>query len=109
MVTVFDMLECHGMDILPFPLNSSRNESASHGTRLQIDEYHTDDEGCWCLFSIKVRNTYGLPFQVSLERVQEGQLQRISPSRIKIPRFQAFHTPQSPRLSLKVRWQGRFI
>ena len=84
MVTVFDMLECHGMDILPFPLKSSRNGNASHGTRLQIDEYHNDDEGSWCLFSIKVRNTYGLPFQVSLERVQEGRLQRISLSRIKI-------------------------
>lgn len=27
----------------------------------------------WCLFSIEVRNTYGLPFDVVFERVDEGQ------------------------------------
>lgn len=27
----------------------------------------------WCLFSIEVRNTYGLPFEVSFERTDEGE------------------------------------
>lgn len=30
------------------------------------------EEVGWCLFTIDVRNTYGLPFEVTLERVQEG-------------------------------------
>jgi len=27
----------------------------------------------WCLFSIEVRNTYGLPFEVTFERMDKGQ------------------------------------
>jgi hypothetical protein len=30
-----------------------------------------EDQG-WCLFSIEVRNTYGLPFEVIFERIDEG-------------------------------------
>lgn len=36
-----------------------------------------DDEAKWCLFSVEVRNTYGLPFEVTFDRVQEGT-QRVS-------------------------------
>jgi len=27
----------------------------------------------WCLFSIEVRNTYGLPFEVTFERMNKGR------------------------------------
>ncbi|KAJ7046805.1 TRAPP II complex [Mycena alexandri] len=69
MVTVYHMLECQGMDILPFPsVPSDLN-----------DEQADDDDQCrgneagWCLFSVEVRNTYGLPFEVSFERIQQGR------------------------------------
>lgn len=65
------MLECHGMDILPF--------DDVHGPGFDEEEPHSrqsllnvgDEEG-WCLFSIDVRNMYGLPFEVTFERDQEG-------------------------------------
>lgn len=63
-VTVYQMLECYGMDILPFP---------SYGTPgKDVDEVLLTNQLGWCLFSIDVRNTYGSPFDVTLERVQEG-------------------------------------
>lgn len=31
------------------------------------------EEHDWCLFSIEVRNTYGLPFEVMFERMDKGQ------------------------------------
>ncbi|KAJ7709879.1 TRAPP II complex [Mycena rosella] len=67
MVTVYHMLECHGMDILPFP---------SHPLELDQEQPETDvfgNEAGWCLFSVEVRNTYGLPFEVSFERIQQGK------------------------------------
>lgn len=70
MVTVYHMLECHGMDILPFSRHSSELDDQT--ARTCRDELDVDDEGGWCLFSIEVRNTYGLPFDVAFERVQEG-------------------------------------
>src|SRR5258707_942597 len=68
MVTVYHMLECSGMDLLPFPsypqLRKDENEKFRH---LGISE----DFG-WCLFSIEVRNSYGIPFDVTLLRTQDG-------------------------------------
>ncbi|KAG6814362.1 hypothetical protein H0H92_010948 [Tricholoma furcatifolium] len=73
MATVYHMLECHSMDILPFPRNPSREDDAVDArTRARRETLYVDDEGSWCLFSIEVRNTYGLPFDVTFERVQEG-------------------------------------
>ena len=39
----------------------------------------------WCLFSIEVRNTYGLPFEVTFERMDKGQGRAASsgPGRVK--------------------------
>ena len=70
LVTVYHMLECHEMDILPFAgvdHYDSDEEEATHQPLLVIGE-----EAGWCLFSIDVRNTYGLPFEVTFERDQEG-------------------------------------
>ncbi|KAI9466349.1 TRAPP II complex [Lactarius psammicola] len=58
LVTVYHMLECHNMDIFPL----------GQGAVLFKD---VEEEG-WCLFSIDVRNTYGLPFEVTLDRVQKN-------------------------------------
>ncbi|KAF8628414.1 hypothetical protein AX15_003936 [Amanita polypyramis BW_CC] len=63
-VTVYQMLDCYGMDILPFPSYSTAKTGA--------DENLLVSDSAWCLFSIEVRNTYGSPFDVTLERAQEG-------------------------------------
>ena len=31
------------------------------------------DVADWCIFSVEVRNTYGLPFEVTFERDQPGE------------------------------------
>ncbi|KAJ6630827.1 TRAPP II complex [Mycena sp. CBHHK59/15] len=69
MVTVYHMLECHGMDILPFPSYTPELD----GEQTETDEQYLGDEAGWCLFSVEIRNTYGLPFEVSFERVQQGK------------------------------------
>ncbi|KAJ8462585.1 hypothetical protein ONZ45_g17885 [Pleurotus djamor] len=53
-VTVYQMLDCQNMDILPLPAGP------------------LGDAGM-CLFSVEVRNTYGIPFEVTFERVQSGE------------------------------------
>jgi hypothetical protein len=67
------MLECSKMDILDFPsypksLNPNNTVNDRFGS-LKFD----DDTDNWCLFSIEVRNTYGSPFDVILERTQDGE------------------------------------
>lgn len=73
MVTVYHMLECHGMDILPFPSYSPEKDLPDDQVHSHRKNLHVGPEASWCLFSIEVRNTYGLPFDVSFERVQDGQ------------------------------------
>ncbi|KIL69772.1 hypothetical protein M378DRAFT_190156 [Amanita muscaria Koide BX008] len=67
MVTVYQMLECHAMDVVPFPSYPAARVNGS----VDDEILHVDDSG-WCLFSLDIRNTYGSPFDVTLERVQEG-------------------------------------
>jgi Transport protein Trs120 or TRAPPC9, TRAPP II complex subunit len=74
-ITVYDMLECHGMDIIPFPsrgIPHHYDESVQNTTVARRSILHVGDERGWCLFSIEVRNTYGLPFEVTFDRMQEG-------------------------------------
>ena len=75
-VTVYHMLECHGMDVLPFPsytyhpdFHNKLKETGGSKGGLVLDE----DWG-WCLFSVDVRNAYGLPFDVTFWRVEDGAL-----------------------------------
>lgn len=107
MVSVYEMLECQDMDILPYlafgpssssmhpdlslslnPIASSSNAQLHPSTsvlststsgssqwnreQMQASMRDIDNEKGWCLFSIEVRNAYGLPFDVSFERCQEG-------------------------------------
>ncbi|KAJ7449836.1 TRAPP II complex [Mycena latifolia] len=69
MVTVYHMLECHGMDILPFPSYPLELDQE----KAETDDQYVGNEAGWCLFSVEVRNTYGLPFEVSFERIQQGR------------------------------------
>jgi len=74
MVTVYHMLECHGMDIIPspdYPI-SEVNDDYIAGTVVPQSISNVCGELGWCLFSVEVRNTYGLPFEVKFERLQEG-------------------------------------
>jgi len=61
-VTVYHMLECHDMSVMPLDAFSDINDDS-----LQRD----GDPHEWCLFSIEVRNTYGLPFEVTFDRTQQ--------------------------------------
>lgn len=68
LVTVYHMLECYDMDILSY---SGLNDRVGVG---RPDPSPEDSEDYnWCLFSIEVRNTYGLPFEVTFERMDQGQ------------------------------------
>ncbi|KAJ8078800.1 hypothetical protein AAF712_001246 [Marasmius tenuissimus] len=71
MVTVYHMLECHGMDILPFPPYFPKH-SNDHDKGEGTSTSGPDDGRDWCLFAFDVRNAYGSPFKVSVERKQEG-------------------------------------
>ncbi|KAH9180692.1 TRAPP II complex [Lactarius sanguifluus] len=72
LVTVYHMLECHNMDV--FPLDQGGCEETSEDGRAVLFK-DVEEEG-WCLFSIDVRNTYGLPFEVTLDRVQKSEKTR---------------------------------
>jgi Transport protein Trs120 or TRAPPC9, TRAPP II complex subunit len=69
-VTVYHMLECHNMDILPLSVLGHEAENAPRNKRQDLLK-DVEADG-WCLFCIDIRNTYGLPFEVTLERVQKG-------------------------------------
>jgi hypothetical protein len=63
------MLECYNMDIFPLSMGGYGAQRIANKWQALFDD--VEEEG-WCLFSIDVRNTYGLPFEVTLERVQKG-------------------------------------
>jgi trafficking protein particle complex subunit 9 len=74
LVTVYDMLECHGMDILPY-IHHRSGEGGKHAKDRSTDALlDVPDEMGWCMFAVDVRNTYGIPFEVSFERIQDGGL-----------------------------------
>ena len=59
------------MDIFPLSQGGCEGDETSDDRRAVLFK-DVEEEG-WCLFSIDVRNTYGLPFEVSLDRVQQGE------------------------------------
>ncbi|KAJ3559110.1 hypothetical protein NM688_g536 [Phlebia brevispora] len=74
LVTVYHMLECLGMDILPYSpdtissLSDAETDSTESSARKLLLEVEQASD--WCMFSVEVRNTYGLPFEVQFERAQ---------------------------------------
>ncbi|KAF8163323.1 TRAPP II complex [Crassisporium funariophilum] len=72
MVTVYHMLECYAMDLLPFPsYQHSQRQRNNNPETDKINHLNIEDDAGWALFSIEVRNSYGSPFDVSLVRTQE--------------------------------------
>ncbi|KAI0636866.1 TRAPP II complex [Trametes polyzona] len=78
LVTVYHMLECQAMDILSYTGATTTKTSdddlddISPEARARTSLLHVGEIADWCIFSIEVRNTYGLPFEVTFERNQEG-------------------------------------
>ncbi|KAI0079931.1 Trs120-domain-containing protein [Panus rudis PR-1116 ss-1] len=78
LVTVYHMLECHGMDILPYSPDTvastlgddDLNSRQSHDILARRQLLNVDSVADWCIFSVDVRNTYGVPFEVTFERIQ---------------------------------------
>lgn len=90
------------MDILPFyPILSSETENDPESV------LHVAKDQDWCLFSVDVRNTYGLPFDVCMKRTQEGVL--VSSENIGLIPFRRFTYSDdqdgSARLDVKVSGQ----
>ena len=56
------------MDILAYSGLNDRFGVGYHDPSMGESE-----DQSWCLFSIEVRNTYGLPFEVTFERIDEGE------------------------------------
>ncbi|KAJ3516627.1 hypothetical protein NLJ89_g1004 [Agrocybe chaxingu] len=74
MVTVYHMLECNGMDLVPFPsYPSSQRPHSDNAQKKRLQYLDIEEDSGWCLFSIEVRNSYGSPFDVTLERTQDGE------------------------------------
>jgi hypothetical protein len=71
-VTVYHMLECCNMEILPFPSYAATVHKAGHPREGVTKGLVVDQSSGWCLFSIEVRNTYGLSFDVKFERIKDG-------------------------------------
>ncbi|TBU35870.1 TRAPP II complex [Dichomitus squalens] len=79
LVTVYHMLECDAMDILSYSGATTTLPPHAHGSdedlldaKTRKSLLHVGDIADWCIFSIEIRNTYGLPFEVTFERNQEG-------------------------------------
>ena len=64
------MLECYDMDILSY---SGPNAYGRVGMGCPESALGESEDYDWCLFSIEVRNAYGLPFEVTFERMEKGQ------------------------------------
>ncbi|KAI0031712.1 TRAPP II complex [Vararia minispora EC-137] len=75
LVTVYQMLECNAMDILPFSPTAA-GEKTGDGDAREGDVralLGDAEEAGWCLLTVDVRNTYGVPFEVTFGRDQDGK------------------------------------
>ncbi|KIJ44069.1 hypothetical protein M422DRAFT_252562 [Sphaerobolus stellatus SS14] len=73
LVTVYNTLECYDMDVLSFTTPKAFLQSETHNDYEEWKQVlETLPEGDWCIFTVNVRNTYGIPFEVNFERNQEG-------------------------------------
>ncbi|KAI0341607.1 hypothetical protein BDW22DRAFT_1358429 [Trametopsis cervina] len=72
LVTVYHMLECLGMDILPYSPEMIDHGSSSSKESKTANPLEVDNPEEWCIFSVEVKNTYGIPFEVTFEANQPG-------------------------------------
>lgn len=83
LVTVYHMLECQAMDILSYTGTTTTTSSDDGADEVTLEAktrtslLHVGEIADWCIFSIEVRNTYGLPFEVTFERNQEGEFSTV--------------------------------
>lgn len=106
LVTVYHMLECYDMNIISCADLHGRTGTSEDDGSFAEDEGDESDGG-WCLFSIEVRNTYGLPFEVTFERNIEGRFLKSADIRI-LPTFyrgygSMYKSHCGPRINIKVR------
>jgi trafficking protein particle complex subunit 9 len=76
LVTVYHMLECQNLDILPYSPDTaflSSDLRREHVNDAYRESLQVKDPNDWCIFSVEVRNTYGIPFEVTFERHQTGK------------------------------------
>lgn len=59
------------MDVFPLSQAGCEPDETSEDRRKVL--FRGVEEEGWCLFSVDVRNTYGLPFEVSLDRTQQSE------------------------------------
>ncbi|KAG8813731.1 hypothetical protein FRC17_001450 [Serendipita sp. 399] len=111
LVTVNQTLECSSMDILPFspiPTPPIDEEDFDVDEKSRRNLLEVDSESDWCLFTVDVRNSYTLPFEVHFERQQEGT-EAVSCSRLVPPGSTSRITLPLRRISLPVEHISRPI
>lgn len=87
LVTVNQTLECSSMDIFPFSpiaVLSSEDYEYDSEEKSRRNLLEVDSDGDWCLFTVDVKNSYTLPFEVHFDRRQEGT-EPVSCSRLVPP------------------------
>lgn len=68
--TVFQMLECSGMNIVPL---SSLGKGVSEDYDMSWEALLKDtNDFDWCALTLDVQNMYGLPFEVTLMSESKG-------------------------------------
>lgn len=100
-VTVYDMLECHSMDILPVSRSGHLLEGESEPSQNRA-LFAVTDPWNWAFLTFEVRNTYGLPFEVVAKRVEGSD-----PFRHVIPVPHSYTLVQIPRINRSRRQSHR--
>ena len=68
LVSVYEMLECSGMNILPISVLANAQDIRNEWDTLLAD---VNDAG-WCVMTLDVQNIYGLVFEVTLSYNSKG-------------------------------------
>lgn len=67
------MLESQGMSIYSFEPEQHGDQHSAHQESIHSSLANLPDKVDWCIFSIEIRNSYGLPFEVAFECEQAGE------------------------------------
>jgi hypothetical protein len=66
LITVYQILECHSLDISPLASMDVRTDVSDMDAKSWNAIFKNVNACEWCLFSIHVTNNYNLPFEVTL-------------------------------------------
>lgn len=64
------MLECSGMNVVPLSALEHGDEQQRREWAVLLQDTNAFD---WCLLTLDVQNTYGLPFEVALSCNSKGE------------------------------------